>query len=268
MFGRSPLTAAATSWYQGAKGEIAVGTLLTNLPPEWTVLHALPVGARGSDIDHIVVGPGGVFTINTKHHRDKKVWVAKDTLLVDGAKKNYVRDAEFEARRVGKLIEKRMPLPAPVQPILTFVSPSQLMIREKPVQVKVLEAWQLNRWLTNLSHVFTEPEQDEITSILEDPTTWAGMTDAGVEPPVALTAVERVWTGDSALIPEDPDEAELAGSEVSIGLMAAFERLDAEVRSARARRAGWNIVGYALLVIAPVSALWMLSDMLTGAGGL
>ena len=78
MFGRSPLTAAATSWYQGAKGEIAVGRLLTNLPPEWTVLHALPVGTRGSDIDHIGVGPGGVFTINTKHHKDKKVWVAKD----------------------------------------------------------------------------------------------------------------------------------------------------------------------------------------------
>ena len=58
----------ARSWYLGALGERRVGKLLEQLGPEWTVLHSVPVGSSTSDIDHIVIGPGGVFTINAKNH--------------------------------------------------------------------------------------------------------------------------------------------------------------------------------------------------------
>ena len=38
-------------------------------------LHQLdPRQRQGTDIDHLVIGPGGVFTINTKHHRDANIW--------------------------------------------------------------------------------------------------------------------------------------------------------------------------------------------------
>ena len=39
------------------------------------------VGERGSDIDHLAIGPGGVFTINAKHHAGAKIWVGGDTFL-------------------------------------------------------------------------------------------------------------------------------------------------------------------------------------------
>ncbi|MBG6212216.1 hypothetical protein RCH23_000129 [Cryobacterium sp. CAN_C3] len=45
--------------------------MLSKLGPEWTVLHAVPVGSGSSDIDHVVIGPAGVFTINTKNHTGK-----------------------------------------------------------------------------------------------------------------------------------------------------------------------------------------------------
>jgi hypothetical protein len=35
--------------------------------PEWTVLHSVPVGTGSTDIDHIAIGPAGVFTLNTKY---------------------------------------------------------------------------------------------------------------------------------------------------------------------------------------------------------
>jgi len=69
----SPLDEERAAWYRGALGEAAVGRLLEKLPEGWTVLHAVPVGKGDSDIDHVVIGPGGVFTINIKNHAGHKV---------------------------------------------------------------------------------------------------------------------------------------------------------------------------------------------------
>jgi hypothetical protein len=60
------------SWAQGAEGEEVVGKILEGLRAEgWQVIHDVSFG-RGN-IDHIVVGPGGIFTIETKSHGGK-VW--------------------------------------------------------------------------------------------------------------------------------------------------------------------------------------------------
>jgi hypothetical protein len=60
------------SWAQGAEGEEVVGQILEALRAEgWFVIHDVSFG-RGN-IDHILVGPGGIFTIETKS-RGGKVW--------------------------------------------------------------------------------------------------------------------------------------------------------------------------------------------------
>jgi hypothetical protein len=51
---------------RGAEGERKVGAILEGLAPEYHVLHGVWLG-RG-DIDHVLVGPGGTFTIETKSH--------------------------------------------------------------------------------------------------------------------------------------------------------------------------------------------------------
>ena len=57
------------AWRVGTKGEEKVGEQLRRLDPTaWKILHSIPVGSNGSDIDHVVIGPGGVFTLNAKHH--------------------------------------------------------------------------------------------------------------------------------------------------------------------------------------------------------
>jgi hypothetical protein len=94
--GVSPLDEERTAWYRGALGEATVGRLLEKLPEGWTVLHAVPVGKGDSDIDQVVIGPGGVFTINTKNHAGQKVWVAGRTLLVSG---HPVRRSQAADRR-------------------------------------------------------------------------------------------------------------------------------------------------------------------------
>jgi len=40
----------------------------------WAVWHDLPIGTRGANVDHLVVGPGGVFSVNTKKTHGR-VWL-------------------------------------------------------------------------------------------------------------------------------------------------------------------------------------------------
>jgi Nuclease-related domain len=52
---------------RGAKGEEQVGGLLEGLAGQgWHVVHDASLG-RGN-VDHILIGPGGVFTVETKSH--------------------------------------------------------------------------------------------------------------------------------------------------------------------------------------------------------
>ena len=110
VLGLSPLSEQAAPWYRGALGELHVGRLLTKLPAGWHVLHAVPVGKADADIDHVVIGPGGVFTVNTKNHSGQKVWVAGRTLMVNGHKEPHLRNAEHEAERAGRSLSSgRLP---------------------------------------------------------------------------------------------------------------------------------------------------------------
>lgn len=58
------------NWSRGAEGEEVVGKILEDLSAEgWHVIHDVSFG-RGN-IDHIVIGPGGIFTVETKSRRGK-----------------------------------------------------------------------------------------------------------------------------------------------------------------------------------------------------
>jgi hypothetical protein len=65
----SAVEPVADRWGRGAAGERKVGAILEGLGPEWHVLHGVWLG-RG-DIDHVLVGPGGTFTVETKSHRGR-----------------------------------------------------------------------------------------------------------------------------------------------------------------------------------------------------
>ncbi|MEV0493953.1 NERD domain-containing protein [Streptomyces atratus] len=57
------------SWEVGLRGELIVGSSLNRLRRDgWRVLHSIELPS-GSDIDHVVIGPPGVFTVNAKHHK-------------------------------------------------------------------------------------------------------------------------------------------------------------------------------------------------------
>ncbi len=60
-------------WLQGAEGEESVGKVLDGLEPlGWLAVHDVSLG-RGN-VDHVAIGPGGTFAIETKSHRGR-IWI-------------------------------------------------------------------------------------------------------------------------------------------------------------------------------------------------
>jgi nuclease-like protein len=62
----------AIAWRRGAAGERHTARLLDPLERHgWAVLHDLAVPRSHANIDHLVIGPGGVFVIDSKQYRGR-----------------------------------------------------------------------------------------------------------------------------------------------------------------------------------------------------
>lgn len=182
VFGARPVHADAQSWFAGAIGELKVGELLSRLGPEWTVLHAVPVGTGASDIDHVVIGPAGVFTINTKRHRGKKIWVGDRMLMVSGQKTDHLRNSRHEAKRAAKLLTKATGISVEVHPVLAIVEPASFTFRQRPQDVSIMDARRLPRWLKRRRAVLAPDELASIIDSAAEVRTWHPTADLSIDP--------------------------------------------------------------------------------------
>ncbi|WP_394770747.1 nuclease-related domain-containing protein [Lacisediminihabitans sp.] len=190
LFGLPPLNATETPWYVGARGEIAVARALGRLPAAWTVLHSLPVGKTESDIDHLLVGPAGVFTINTKHHSGKKIWVGGRGFLVSGRSMPYIDRAESEAASVGKLIARHLPSGTLVRAMIVLVDPGSIRIRERPELVTVIDARHLVRWILKQPEMLGASEVADLAHLLDNPAVWRETPEQAADVPGRFAALD------------------------------------------------------------------------------
>ena len=89
---------------RGARGERKVGAVLDGLGPDWHAVHDIYLG-RGN-IDHVLIGPAGVFTVETKSHSGR--------IPVDRIDDAMLRQAYAES----KVLEEISGLE--VEPLLVF----------------------------------------------------------------------------------------------------------------------------------------------------
>src|ERR687898_929431 len=62
----------AVAWRRGAVGERRTARLLGPLERHgWVVLHDLAVPGSAANLDHLAIGPGGVFVIDSKQYRGR-----------------------------------------------------------------------------------------------------------------------------------------------------------------------------------------------------
>ena len=166
----------ARSWYLGALGERRVGQLLKQLGPEWTVLHSVPVGSSTSDIDHIVIGPGGVFTINAKNHSGATVSADAHGLLVNGQKQRCLPNTMNEAERAATRLSRGTGIRVPVTGVLAFVGVKKIDIREEPraegVGIALWSENELVKRIANSPRVLDQQQVQAIVAVANNPHLW------------------------------------------------------------------------------------------------
>lgn len=184
------------SWRVGADGEVAVAQLLATLTEPsrwdrwrgrtttgWFVLHSVPLGdghgrIRG-DVDHLVVGPPGVVTINTKNHRTGKLYLDGEQLILNGHRTEYVPKARREAQRVTGFLQQTLAgqLPqlaarVPVRPLVTIVGGRLMVVGSWPSRVTVVMSTKLIETLRAFPATLDVEQARDVYELARRSTTW------------------------------------------------------------------------------------------------
>jgi hypothetical protein len=93
-------SADTLAWRRGAAGERRTARLLAPLERHgWAVLHDLAIPGTQANLDHMVIGPGGVVVIDSKQYRgrlrldrDRMVWHGRHLLV--SAMRKVLREAD------------------------------------------------------------------------------------------------------------------------------------------------------------------------------
>ncbi len=140
-------------WEVGLKGERIVGSRLKRLEAAgWQALHSIEL-SNGSDLDHLLIGPGGVFVVNTKHHRGASVWVGDRAVTVNGRNDHYVRNSLFEAERATRLLSRLCPFAVEVRPVLAVVGARSIRGGSTSPVVAVIDGSRADAWFGALPAV-------------------------------------------------------------------------------------------------------------------
>ena len=158
------------AWRRGATGERATAWWLGRLPAGWQLFNDIPVGDRGANIDHVLVGPAGVFTVNAKNLTGK-VWVASRSILHNGHKTSFLPKAVHEAKRASRLLSAALDRPIEVYPILAILA-DDWTLKERPTDVLVAAPRGVKDWLRRRPAVLSPREVTAISAAVSKPTTW------------------------------------------------------------------------------------------------
>jgi hypothetical protein len=96
----------AVAWRRGAAGEQRTARLLGPLERQgWVVLHDLALPGSRANLDHLVIGPGGVFVVDSKQYRGRlqldpsgRLWHGRYPLAPT------LRAVSFEADRAAQVL--------------------------------------------------------------------------------------------------------------------------------------------------------------------
>lgn len=135
------------------KQEQRIRDELTDLPAGWFVLHSPDVGEftndgnDGHDVDHVVIGPGGVFTIEVQHRTGAKVWVSEHQLTIDGQNSDGLRRARSQVRRTSGRLTDACGFAVTVQAVLVLIGAGTMQTMSRSAEVHVRTEHDLRDWL-------------------------------------------------------------------------------------------------------------------------
>lgn len=160
------------TWRVGAMGELWTSEELRRLGRGWVVLNGLRVPCADEslrEIDHIAVGPGGVFVVDSKAWLDKSNPLGRtDTPYVAWASKGAMQQAKIVQGYLGDTLP-----PSTVSATLMFwgselASPDEVITTTRD-GVRVVHGRDSDAWLhlATSNHVLNESDVLNVRQLLE-----------------------------------------------------------------------------------------------------
>lgn len=118
-----------------------------------------------------MIGPAGVFTLNTKNHSRAKAWVAERSFLVNGQRTDYLRNARHEATRASRLLSAACGMVVSVEPVIVVLA-AELTIKSPPDGVHVVARRKIARWLARRPVRLAPDEAERIFDQARRSTVW------------------------------------------------------------------------------------------------
>jgi hypothetical protein len=140
---------------QGAAGEDATAAVLQTLLPEWHAIHDVRwPGRRLANVDHVLLGPGGIFVIDSKNWSGR-ISISDGHLRQNGrSREKSVSSAADAALAISELVG---PHAAHVHPVLCFTGEAPLVGWCRDVMV--CSTTNLRQLLLTRPHVLGAAEQ-------------------------------------------------------------------------------------------------------------
>jgi hypothetical protein len=163
------LPADALAWGRGADGERRTAEYLdTLITLGYIVLHDRVIPGLRANIDHVAIGPAGVFVIETKNLRGKLTIVGEKLFVGERTRTGIVDETYREALAVQVCLADRLNLlRQTVRPLLCVHRTAQLLLDNEVQGVRVLSGPQLVRFVRRLPTLLDYETVQDLASVAD-----------------------------------------------------------------------------------------------------
>lgn len=163
-----------STWAMGAKGEKLTGDFLDSfaLQHGGKVLHSIPL--KRSDIDHLLIMPQGVYSVNTKTSKGK-VAIGRGDIFVNGVQTYYPNDEWQKSLRLTKMLTTALNMRTPVTPLIMYHADNIEHTENSettPDRAKTFTSLEEFSKLLDNPTILTSHQIDRIWKAARKPATW------------------------------------------------------------------------------------------------
>lgn len=159
-------------WSKGAKGEKIVAQKLKKLPKKYTAIRDVKIPNMGGDIDHVVVGPTGVYVIETKNYKptyipDEDCWYHTSGRVSD---LNPAKQVKLQVSKLNSFLEPKMGKKSGKTVIFPVISPinHNLILKNKITSYEIIYPENLVHHISHRRKILNSNEVKEIINILAE----------------------------------------------------------------------------------------------------
>lgn len=163
----------------GAAGEEVLPQMLRDLPDSYTLLNGVPVPGSRADIDHVLVGPSGIWAIEAKNHVGMvqcvgDAWgytrMGRGGIPIEGHIGNPSQQAFRAADALERYLQRRN-VAQRIQPVVVFTHPKVELTVERP-SVPILRADQAEQFFVQPPARISTAEATAIVATLRKLRPW------------------------------------------------------------------------------------------------